>query len=105
MRIPGRPVRRVIWANRDADRFGGHKWWWPCAKSSILTGDVPWARALDTECGINRVAVRSTLAPGTITVTTTREGLAPATIKFESKPVEIVGGLTRALPPTQPSPR
>jgi beta-galactosidase len=31
---------------------------------------------LDTECGINRVAVRSTLTPGTITVTATREGLA-----------------------------
>ena len=53
---------------------------------------------LDTECGINRVALRSTLMPGTITVTATREGLAAATVKIDSKPVEIVGGLMRALP-------
>jgi beta-galactosidase len=57
---------------------------------------------LDTECGLNRVAIRSTLTPGVITVTATREGLTPATVKIESKPVEIVGGLTRTLPPTLP---
>jgi beta-galactosidase len=57
---------------------------------------------LDTECGINRVAIRSTLTPGTITVTATREGLTAATVKVESKPVEIVGGLTRVLPQTLP---
>ena len=34
-------------------------------------------RYLDTECGINRVAIRSTLTPGTITVTAKREGLQP----------------------------
>jgi beta-galactosidase len=60
---------------------------------------------LDTECGINRVAIRSTLTPGIITVTATREGLTPATIKIESKPVEIVDGLQRTLPPTLPGPR
>jgi beta-galactosidase len=53
---------------------------------------------LDTECGINRVAIRSTLTPGAITVTATREGLTPATVKIESQPVEIIGGLLRALP-------
>jgi beta-galactosidase len=58
---------------------------------------------LDTECGINRVAIRSTLAPGVVTVTATRAGLAPATVKIESRPVEIVGGLTRAMPPTLPA--
>jgi beta-galactosidase len=51
------------------------------------------------------VAIRSTLTPGTITVTATREGLTPATVKIDSKSVEIVSGLTRALPPTLPSPR
>jgi beta-galactosidase len=55
---------------------------------------------LDTECGINRVAVRSTMTPGAITVTATRAGLAPATVTIESKPVEISGGLTSAMPPT-----
>ena len=48
---------------------------------------------LDTECGINRVAIRSTLTPGTITLTATRNGLAPATVKVESKPVAVNGGL------------
>jgi hypothetical protein len=37
------------------------------------------------------VAIRSTLTPGSITVTATREGLTPATMKIESEPVEIVG--------------
>jgi beta-galactosidase len=57
---------------------------------------------LDTECGINRVAVRSTLTPGTITVTATREGLTPATVTIDAKPVKIVGGLGYAPPPTLP---
>ena len=57
---------------------------------------------LDTECGINRVAIRSTLTPGVISVTATREGLTSATVKIESKPMEIVGGLTRVQPQTLP---
>ena len=48
---------------------------------------------LDTECGINRVSVRSTLTPGKITLTATRDGLAAATVEVESKPVEIKDGL------------
>jgi beta-galactosidase len=48
---------------------------------------------LDTECGINRVAIRSTLTPGTITLTATRDGLTPATVQIESKPVAITDGL------------
>jgi Beta-galactosidase/beta-glucuronidase len=55
---------------------------------------------LDTECGINRVAVRSTLAPGVITVTATRKGLKSASLKIESKPVEIAGGLMPDMPQT-----
>ena len=50
---------------------------------------------LETECGINRVAIRSTLTPGTIALTATRDGLAPATVKVESKPVVINNGLVR----------
>jgi beta-galactosidase len=53
---------------------------------------------LDTECGINRVAIRSTLTPGTITLTAKRDGLISATVKFESKPVEINSGLSKSLP-------
>ena len=48
---------------------------------------------LDTECGINRVAIRSTLTPGTITLTATRDGLTPATVQIESKPMQITDGL------------
>jgi len=50
---------------------------------------------LDTECGINRVALRSTLTAGAITLTATRTGLEPATVKIESQPVAIEAGLER----------
>jgi beta-galactosidase len=53
---------------------------------------------LDTECGINRVALRSTMTPGTITVTATRPGLTPATVKIPSHAVEIKDGLGMQLP-------
>ena len=53
---------------------------------------------LNTECGINRVAMRSTLMPGTIKLTATREGLQPGTITFDSKPVAIVDGMTQEMP-------
>ena len=53
---------------------------------------------LDTECGINRVAIRSTLTPGTITITAKREGLTAATIKVDSKAVEILNGLSLTMP-------
>jgi beta-galactosidase len=48
---------------------------------------------LNTECGINRVAIRSTLTPGTITLTATRDGLTSASVQIESKATEIMGGL------------
>src|SRR5262249_4832971 len=40
---------------------------------------------LDTECGINRVAIRSTSTPGTITLVASHAGLEPATLRLESK--------------------
>ncbi len=43
---------------------------------------------LDTECGINRVAIRSTLEPGKITLSALRDGLAPAKCLIEAKPFE-----------------
>lgn len=48
---------------------------------------------LDTECGINRVAIRSTMNPGSITLAATRTGLEPATVEIKSKPVKISSGL------------
>jgi beta-galactosidase len=53
---------------------------------------------LNTEGGINRVAVRSTLEPGVITVTATRAGLKSATVHIRSHPVAIENGLTTAMP-------
>jgi beta-galactosidase len=57
-------------------------------------------RFLDTECGINRVAVRSTMTPGTITLTARREGLKTGTITFDSKPVVVKDGLSQEMPQT-----
>ncbi len=53
---------------------------------------------LDTECGINRVAVRSTQTAGKITITATRKGLTGATVTIDSKPVDIIDGLTHVQP-------
>jgi beta-galactosidase len=55
---------------------------------------------LNTEDGINRVAMRSTLMPGTVKLTATREGLQPATVTFDTKPVEIIDGLSQEIPET-----
>jgi len=52
---------------------------------------------LNTENGINRVAIRSTLTPGTIKVTATRDGLKPATVTFTSSPVAITDGLSQEV--------
>jgi beta-galactosidase len=48
---------------------------------------------LSTECGINRVAIRSTSEAGTIKLTAIRKGLEPATAEIVSKPVKIIDGL------------
>ncbi|EMI57278.1 glycoside hydrolase family 2 sugar binding protein [Rhodopirellula sallentina SM41] len=53
---------------------------------------------LMTECGINRVSIRSTLQPGEVTLTASRDGLHPAVIHLTSKPVEVVDGLSETLP-------
>jgi beta-galactosidase len=42
---------------------------------------------LSTECGINRVSIRSTLTPGKITLTAAREGLESATVDVVSSPI------------------
>ena len=39
---------------------------------------------LDTECGITRVAVRSTTSPGAITLTASRAGLQSATVRVQA---------------------
>jgi beta-galactosidase len=44
-------------------------------------------RWLSTECGINRVAIRSTPQPGAIRLTASRPGLESALVTIESKPI------------------
>lgn len=53
---------------------------------------------LDTEAGINRVAVRSQLEAGKVTITATRKGLKPASIELTSLPVKNINGLSLELP-------
>ena len=59
---------------------------------------------LNTELGINRVAIRSTLTPGTITIAATREGLKPAQVQITTKPVTFSNGLTTWMPERLPTP-
>ncbi len=61
---------------------------WRGGYNSGKTGSVNnlW---LDTECGINRVAIRSTMQAGKITLTATRSGLQPATIDVESRAASV----------------
>jgi beta-galactosidase len=53
---------------------------------------------LNTELGINRVFVRSTLTPGTITVTASRDGLKPARAQLTTKAVAMKDGLATFMP-------
>jgi len=59
---------------------------------------------LNTELGINRVAVRSTRIAGTITVTAKRDGLKPAQLQLASKPVVVTDGIATFWPPKLPGP-
>ncbi|HZZ29221.1 MAG TPA: DUF4982 domain-containing protein [Pirellulales bacterium] len=49
---------------------------------------------LDLECGINRVAIRSTLTPGQIVLRANSAGLRPVSLTVNARPVKIDGGTT-----------
>jgi beta-galactosidase len=57
---------------------------------------------LDTECGINRVFVRSTATAGDVTVSASRAGLVPASVKIASMAVQLSDGLSRTMPAVYP---
>src|ERR1017187_8224755 len=59
---------------------------------------------LNTELGINRVAVRSTLKAGTITVTAKRDGLKSAQLQVTSKSVVVTDGIADFMPPQMQGP-
>jgi beta-galactosidase len=52
----------------------------------------------DTECGINRASLRSTLQPGVVVVTVRRAGLLPATVRLESLPIKVQDGIIKTTP-------
>ncbi len=54
---------------------------------------------LDLECGINRVAVRSTRTPGEFTVTARSGNLKPAFVTLTSLPVQVENGSLTERPP------
>jgi beta-galactosidase len=58
---------------------------------------------LNLECGINRVAVRSTLRPGTIVLRARTEGLNAADLSIDAKPFTVENGYTNVLPTTNKS--
>jgi beta-galactosidase len=53
---------------------------------------------LNTECGINRVSVRSTLSDGPITVTASRAGLKSAQVQIVANPVKVTDGVASLMP-------
>jgi beta-galactosidase len=57
---------------------------------------------LDLECGINRVAVRSTLVAGPINLTAKCAGLISSNITIDSQPIELTNGFTTTLPALPP---
>ena len=59
---------------------------------------------LNTELGINRVAVRSTRIAGTITVTAKRDGLKPAELSLTAKAAAVVDGIATFMPARLPAP-
>ncbi len=54
---------------------------------------------LDTECGINRVSIRSTFEAGEVVLTAAREGLKPATLRLKSQTFEAQNGVAMSMPP------
>jgi beta-galactosidase len=59
---------------------------------------------LNTELGINRVAVRSTRTAGAITVSAKRDGLKSATLQIISNPIIVTDGISTFVPPKLPDP-
>ncbi|OHX64492.1 glycoside hydrolase family 2 protein [Flammeovirga pacifica] len=53
---------------------------------------------LNVEAGINRVAVRSLLKAGKVTITASMKGIKPAEVELQSNPVALNGGLTLEMP-------
>ncbi len=53
---------------------------------------------LDLEAGVNRVAIRSTMTPGTITLQAVSAGLKPASVSIKSKSSDVANGMSLSRP-------
>jgi beta-galactosidase len=56
------------------------------------------SKHLPVECGVNRVFIRATPQAGKITLRAKSEGLKPASLELESKPLAVTDGLAALLP-------
>jgi beta-galactosidase len=70
---------------------------WRGGYNSGRTNSINW-EYLDLECGINRVAIRSTRQAGDIVVAASCEGLKSSVITLHSKPISVVNGFSQVLP-------
>jgi beta-galactosidase len=70
---------------------------WRGGYNSGIPGSIN-QKFLNLECGINRVAVRSTLTPGDISVTATCPGLKSATIVIPSHSFPVADGYSQTMP-------
>jgi len=73
---------------------------WRGGYNSAMPGSIN-KKHLDLECGINRAAVRSTLVPGTITVTAVSAGLKSASITIPARLFPAADGYSE-IPPRMP---
>ncbi len=56
------------------------------------------SKKLPVECGVNRVLIRSTTQAGKIKLTASSVGLKSASVEIDSKPVEVIDGLSLTMP-------
>jgi hypothetical protein len=95
----------------DLGTYKGLSWYRKHFKLPVCSGPCIWRGGynsgkidttnnllLNTECGINRVSMRSTRSPGTITVTARRTGLKPAEIQIVSAQVKETDGFSTFIP-------
>ncbi len=71
---------------------------WRGGYNSGKSPTPPTTSTSTPSCGINRVAVRSTLTPGAITVTAKRDGLKSAQIQIVSKKIVVTDGIATVMP-------
>lgn len=61
-------------------------------------GNYILSRSLPVECGVNRVLIRSLTKSGIVKLSAVSEGLEGADLSFETRPVEVVDGLSPEMP-------